>query len=113
MEHLDRWITLTIRGEGTRDRYGRNVEGQVTFTGTVWASQSTAREKSDTGGAGRGLAFVTADRTFRIRWRDDVGMAKPGLVTVTDGDGATYTVTDTVEVGRRRYLDLECTREVV
>ena len=78
MEHLDRWITLTIRGEGTRDRFGRHVEGQATFAGTVWASQSTAREKSDTDGAGRGLAFATADRTFRIRWRDDVGDGKAG-----------------------------------
>ena len=110
---LDRPITVGIRGMDDYDDAGRFQPGPVTAY-PVWATAidiSVARTL-ETGGA-----RLDSDRVFRIRWFEEAALAPPTSIAVTDELALTYTVTNVSEYTgrfsdlRRRWLDLECSRE--
>ena len=110
---LDRPITVGIRGADDYDDSGQFQPGPVTEY-PVWA---TALDISVQRNLGTGGARLEADRIFRIRWFEEAALSPVTSLSVTDELALTYTVTHVEEyVGRygdhrRRWLDLECTRE--
>ena len=71
MADLDRLITLIIRGEGTRDDFNRLVPAAEVFNGLLWAELRAADRELD---FGTGTIRLAGDRTYRIRWREDVAL---------------------------------------
>lgn len=109
---VDRQIIISILDVGSHvNMYGEYVVGtDVDYR--VWAGQqdlSTSRVL-ETGGT-RG----DSDRVFRVRWFNELARATIDQLKITDHATDTYTVTRFEEVTdrgqRRRWLDLECTRE--
>ena len=109
---VDRLITVSILDVGSHvNMYGEYIEGtDVDYR--VWAGQqdlSTSRVL-ETGGV-RG----DADRVFRVRWFNELASATVDQLKLTDHASDSYTITRIEEITkngqRRRWLDLECTRE--
>ena len=110
---LDRPITIGIRGPDDTNAAGQFVPGAV----ELYPVFATAIDISvgrilETGGA-----RLDSDRVFRVRWFEELALAPPTSIELTDELAATFTVTKVEEfVGRfqdlrRRWLDLECSRE--
>ena len=81
MADLDRLITLVVRGEGTRDNFNRLVPGPELFNGVVWAELRAADRELD---FGTGTIRLAGDRTYRIRWREDVAVGHLTRYDVVD-----------------------------
>ena len=111
---LDRLITVVVMTMPTRNEHGEVVPGQELANSRVWADlvDNSVARSLESGGA-RGLA----DRVYRVRYFAVLANARPVNVKVTDDAGSVFTVTEiSEETGRnsetrRRWLELECTRE--
>ena len=110
MADLDRLITLVVRGEGTRDNFNRLVPGAEVFRGVVWAELRVAALELDSELGGPGIRLA-GDRTYRIRWREDVAIAFLPRLDVIDDFDIRYNLSRVTPVDRRRYLDLDCVRQ--
>ena len=110
---LDRPITIGIRGPDDTNDAGQHVPGvKVDYPVFATAIDISVSRVLETGGA-----RLEADRVFRVRWFEELALAPPTSIELTDELAATFTVTKVEEfVGRfqdlrRRWLDLECSRE--
>ena len=110
---VDRLITVSITGASGYNQAGQFVPGTPTAY-RRWAGLiDTSLERQLESGGTRG----EADAVYRVRWFDALATAAMTTLTVTDADGATYTVTGVSEATgrdartRRRWLEIECTRE--
>ena len=111
---LDRLITVVVRAPMTRDEHGEIVPGAEIANSRRWADlvDNSVARVLETGGA-RG----DADRVYRVRYFAILANARPVNVKVTDDAGSVFTVTEiSEETGRnsetrRRWLEMECTRE--
>ena len=110
---LDRPIIIGITGAGDYNERGEYVPGTVTnYPVFATAIDISVQRQLDAGGA-----RLDSDRVFRVRWFETLALAPVTTLAVTDELALTYTVTKAEEyVGRffdlrRRWLDLECTRE--
>ena len=110
---LDRPITITIRGPDDFNQAGQFVPGEaVEYPLFATAVDISVERLLMTGGA-----RLDADHVFRVRWFEELAIAPVTSVAVVDDFGLSYTVTNVGEyVGRfgemrRRFMDLECTRE--
>jgi head-tail adaptor len=108
MADLDRLITLTLRGEPTRDKHNRAVPGPVTFRGKVWARLESAVSDVD---FSTGTIRPSGDRRYRVRWREDLETTPPSRITVTDEYGVSFNVQSVEPVDRKRYVELTLERE--
>ena len=110
---LDRPITVGIRGDDDTNAAGQFVPGPVTEY-PIWA---TPLDVSVTRNLSIGGARLDADRVFRVRWFEELALAPVTSIELADELGLEYRVTNVSEfVGRfgeqrRRWLDLECSRE--
>ena len=108
---LDRIVTLTITGEGTRNQYGEFVPGKAT-TSRVWAERDDKSLENvvESGGA-RGIS----ERAYKVRWRSDLASTLPTNISIRDGTQL-FQVSNVTEEeeghGRRRFMVLEVTAEV-
>ena len=110
---LDRLLSVGIRGIDDHNDAGIFVAGPVTEY-PIWATpiDISVTRNLETGGA-----RLEADRIFRVRWFEELALAPVTSIFLTDELALTYTVTHVEEyVGRfgeqrRRWLDIECTRE--
>lgn len=96
---MDRSIALQSRTL-TPNAFNEQIPTYATFA-TVWG------QKTELSGREQLLAQqISAVQTtrFRIYWRNDVTNTCRAIV-----DGLTYELTNIIEVGRHRYLDLTCT----
>ena len=50
------------------------------------------------------------DRTYRIRWRDDVATAQLQRMDMKDDNEVSYNLSRVTPIGRKRFLDLDCVR---
>ena len=110
---LDRPIVIGIRGPDDTNAAGQHVPGVVEPYGIF----ATAIDISVTRNLETGGARLEADRVFRVRWFEELALAPVTSIELTDELGLTYTVTNVSEYTgrfsdlRRRWLDLEATRE--
>ena len=110
---LDRPVVVGVRGGDDYNDAGQFVPGPVTEY-PIWA---TALDISVQRNLMLGGARLEADRVFRVRWFSELATSPVTSISVTDELRLTYTVTHVEEyVGRfgeqrRRWLDLQCTRE--
>ena len=106
---IDRRITVQIRGEDQRDRYGELVPGAINYF-PVWAGRfdKTLEDISEIGGERSQIR-----RAWRVRWFSDLaGITDLERVAVEDG-GIEFDVENLVEETgkdgrtRRRWLMIE------
>ena len=111
----DRVITIQVQELGDYNPAGVYQDGpSVDYT--VWASllDTSVTRVLEAGGA-RG----DVDRAYRVRWFSALAVSRPSFVVITDHDGLRYTVTAIEEQTgrnaqiRRRWLELECSREAL
>ncbi len=110
---LDRPITIGIRGPDDTNAAGQFVPGvKVDYPVFATALDISVQRNLEVGGA-----RLEADRIFRVRWFEELAVAPVTSIELADELALNYTVTDVSEfVGRfsdlrRRWLDLECSRE--
>ena len=106
---IDRRITVQIRGEDQRDRYGELVPGAINYF-PVWAGRfdKTLEDISEVAGERSEIR-----RAWRVRWFSDLaGITDLERVAVEDG-GIEFDVENLVEETgkdgrtRRRWLMIE------
>ena len=110
---LDRPIVIGVRGPDDFNAAGQHVPGAVElYPVFATALDISVQRVLETGGA-----RLDSDRVFRIRWFLEAATAPVTSIELTDELALSYRVTTVSEyVGRfgdlrRRWLDLECTRE--
>ncbi len=101
---LDRRVTLLAR-QITRDTYGDAAEQFIPLD-DVWAGVIFNRG-SEAFRANEGQRQAQVEVTFRIRWRSDLNRELR-----VDWDGASYDVTNVIELGRRAGADLQAVASV-
>ena len=110
---LDRPITVGIRGADDFDASGQFQPGPVTEY-PVYATALDISVQRNLSVAG---ARLDSDRVLRVRWFEELALAPVTSIELADELGLSYRVTNVAEyVGRfgeqrRRWLDIECTRE--
>ena len=108
MADLDRLITLTLRGEPTRDDHNRSVTGPILFDGKVWARLESAVSDVD---FSTGTIRPSGDRRYRVRWREDLETTPTSRITVTDEYDAAFNVQSVEPVDRKRHVELTLVRQ--
>ena len=110
---LDRPITIGIRGPSDTNAAGQFVPGALTdYPVFATALDISVQRVLETGGA-----RLDSDRVFRVRWFEELALAPVTSLELADELALQYRVTNVSEyVGRfgdlrRRWLDLECSRE--
>ena len=115
---LDRPIVVSIRSGDDYNDAGRFVPGPLTPY-PVWATVvdlTATRDISITGGGG---ARNQIDRVYRVRWFEELALAPPTSVEVTDELGFHFGLSLVGSVSeyvgkygeqRRRWLDIELVR---
>ena len=110
---LDRPVTVTITGPSEFNQAGQLVPGEaVEYPVFATALDISVQRILETGGA-----RLDSDRVLRVRWFEELAVAPVTSVAVVDELGDSFRVTNVSEyVGRfgdlrRRWLDLEITRE--
>ena len=110
---LDRPVVVGIRGMDDYNDAGQFVPGvPVLYPVFATAIDISVARTLETGGA-----RLDSDRVFRVRWFEELALAPVTSIELTDELALSYTVTNVSEyVGRfgdmrRRWLDLECSRE--
>ena len=110
---LDRPITIGVRGPDDFNQAGQLVPGVlVEYPVFATALDISVQRVLETGGA-----RLDSDRVFRVRYFEELALAPVTSIELTDELALSYTVTNVSEyVGRfgdlrRRWLDLECSRE--
>ena len=111
MTTLDTLATLVVRNPAQRNRHGEMEDGAATFSGNVWTFVTDRLAQPQPTPAG---VLLSASRTFRIRWRQDVATIKDATNRLDlTHEGETWEpVSITESDDRRRYLDLHCVRRV-
>ena len=110
---LDRPITVGIPSPGDFNDMGIYEPGAVVdYPVFATALDISVLRQLESGGA-----RLDSDRVFRVRWFRELAVAPVTGLALTDELALTYTVTRVEEyVGRfgdirRRWLDIECSRE--
>ena len=107
MANLDRLITLAVQGESVRDDSGVTQPGPEVFNGKIWAELRAGVGELN---IATNLFRLAGDRTFRIRYRQDIALGHLNRFKITDDLGIEYNLSRVILVDRRRYLDLDCAR---
>ena len=101
---LDRVITVGIAGPETFED-GTPIAG-VIVDSEMWAAQVDRRELIDRRSGPGGIGLITR-RTYRLRWSESlVGSLADNNVSVVVA-GERYQVDGWLEVGRRRWLEVD------
>ena len=111
---VDRLVTIAVDRTGGFNPAGVFVPDADPLVIRRWASViDLSVERTLEAGGARG----DAQRIYRVRWTQDLASSRLARLRVWDEYGASYTVTRREEVTgrnqqtRRRWLDMECTRD--